>query len=285
MSENSTAAGMPPYSTVTLKDGSTVAYNLYNKESSKTPLVMIMGMTGCMLDWQAYSEALSRCSDRPVLIFDNRNIGNSFGDISNLSLDLMVSDTIELISMLGLSEVHLLGFSMGGMIAQQMLLHHSPPFAISKVILSSTACRRPPATQIDMSSLEGVQAFTLSLFDDEWIANNQAILAIIKESSALTRRPLETMQGQAKALGGFDLTDDLKQRDFTNKLYVMHGKRDAIIKFEEAEHLLTSAKGARMANLPSLEYGHFFSAYFDPETWSAVIEECLQQDADATANL
>lgn len=272
-----------PELTATLKDGAKVAYNVFNEQAtSKIPLVMIMGITGCMLDWQMFAEGVAKAGGRKVLIFDNRNIGNSYGDIANMTLDVLALDTIELLEQLKLTDVHLLGFSMGGMIAQQILLNHTPPFTVHKLIMASSACRRPQSSKIDMSSLEGFEAFILSLFDEEWVKNNTAILPLIRESNALKRRPLETMQAQVKALAGWDLSEKLGEGDWTGKIYVMHGKRDAVINFAEAEHTLSVAKGAAfVTDLPTLEYGHFFSAYFDPKTWSNAIESCLGQAGSA----
>ena len=51
---------------------------------------------------------------RNVITFDNRNMGNSYGDISNLSVNLMAKDTIELIQHLGYLKVDIVAFSMGG---------------------------------------------------------------------------------------------------------------------------------------------------------------------------
>ncbi|TIA92386.1 hypothetical protein E3P99_00688 [Wallemia hederae] len=262
--------------TTTLKDGSTVAYNLYNPGSSKVPLVMINGMVCCMSDWSEFAEALAVESDRPVLVFDNRNIGFSFGDISAQTLDLMVTDTAELIEFLGFKDVHLLGFSLGGMIALQMLIHHKTTFTIHKLFMCNSACRRPPSSHVDVGSAEGVMSFTRRLFDEEWIAQNKDTYQLIEEGLANTRRPSETMQSQLVSTVGLELSDEVRKQDWTNRLYIVHGKLDALILFEEAEHILQVAKGAQLVqDLPTLDYGHFFSYYFDVQTWSRALERCL----------
>ncbi|TIB86074.1 alpha/beta-hydrolase [Wallemia mellicola] len=270
--------------TTTFKDGSKVAYNVFNEGATdKLPLVLIMGLSGTMLDWQMFAEGIAKAGERKVVIFDNRNIGNSYGEIGAMTLDQLAGDTIELIEHLNLKEIDLLGFSMGGMIAQQILLNRAPNFKINKIILASSACRSPPSTKIDMSSEKGAQAFTLSLFDEEWVKNNTAIIALIQETAALKRRPLETMQAQLKSLHGLDFSEQLSKSDFTDKIYIMHGKRDAIIKFEEAEYMLSTIKGAKYVNnLPSVEYGHMFPVYFDPKTWSDAIESCLCNSKEST---
>ena len=73
-------------------------------------------MTGIKEDFGLVPSTISN-KGRNVIIFDNRNMGNSYGDISNLSINLMAKDTIELIQHLGFKAVDILGFSMGGILS------------------------------------------------------------------------------------------------------------------------------------------------------------------------
>ena len=63
-------------STLVLRDGAKLAYCVYGKQHSKTPLVLVRarlqvnGMSSTMQDWGKLPEAIART--RPVLIFDNR---------------------------------------------------------------------------------------------------------------------------------------------------------------------------------------------------------------------
>ena len=119
-------------------------------------------------------------------------------------------------------------------------------------------------------------SFTRRLFDEQWIAQNKDTYQLIEEGLTKTRRPSETMQSQLVSTVGLELSDEVRKQDWTNRMYIVHGKLDALISFEEAELLLQVAKGAQLVrDLPTLEYGHFFSFYFDAQTWSRALEGCL----------
>lgn len=97
-----------------LSDGSELAYNIFNESAQKVPLVMIQGMAGIKDDWEDTAQEMARISGRTIIILDNRNIGNSYGDITNMTMDVMANDVVELVEKLGYEEVNLLGFSIGG---------------------------------------------------------------------------------------------------------------------------------------------------------------------------
>lgn len=73
--------------------------------------------------------------DQPVYALDYRGIGAS-GGTAPLSVAEMASDTIATIRALGLTSVDLIGFSLGGFVAQQMLL--DAPDLVRRAILAGT---------------------------------------------------------------------------------------------------------------------------------------------------
>ena len=73
-----------------------------------------------------------------VITFDNRDTGNSDRVAVPYTIADMAGDLIALIEHLGLGPVHLLGISMGGMIAQQTVL--SRPDLVKTLILGCTTC-------------------------------------------------------------------------------------------------------------------------------------------------
>ncbi len=74
-------------------------------------------------------------ADRPVYALDYRGIGAS-GGTSPLSVAAMASDTVATIRALGLPSVDLIGFSLGGFVAQQILL--DAPDLVRRAILAGT---------------------------------------------------------------------------------------------------------------------------------------------------
>jgi pimeloyl-ACP methyl ester carboxylesterase len=71
----------------------------------------------------------------PVIAFDNRGVGASSGSTPT-TIEQMASDAVTFIRALGLDQVDLFGFSMGGMIAQAIA--RQQPQLVRKMILAGT---------------------------------------------------------------------------------------------------------------------------------------------------
>lgn len=102
-----------------------------------TPLVLLQHFSGNIDAWDpAVVNALA--IDRPVIAFDNAGVGRSTGQTPDNVAD-MARDAVTFITLLGLSEVDLLGFSLGGCVAQQIAAEHER--LVRKLILVGTAPR------------------------------------------------------------------------------------------------------------------------------------------------
>lgn len=101
---------------------------------SGTPLVLLQHFTGTMDSWDpAVVNALAKT--RPVVVFNNRGVGATNGVAAD-SIGQMTADAYAFIQALGYKQVDLLGFSMGGFIAQELAAQH--PELVRKVILAGT---------------------------------------------------------------------------------------------------------------------------------------------------
>jgi pimeloyl-ACP methyl ester carboxylesterase len=108
----------------------------YYRFGHGSPLVLITGYRATLSEWNAYFLAeLAKHHD--VIIFDNRGIGQSEPGDTRYRVTDLAHDTASLIRTLGLGKVTVLGWSMGGMIAQQLALDE--PGLVGHLILLSTA--------------------------------------------------------------------------------------------------------------------------------------------------
>jgi pimeloyl-ACP methyl ester carboxylesterase len=90
----------------------------------------------------------------PVIVFDNRGVGASTGSPAN-SMEQMADDAITFIKGMGFKQVDLFGFSMGGMISQEIVLKE--PQLVHKMILAGTG----PAGGDGISTVAGVANYDL----------------------------------------------------------------------------------------------------------------------------
>lgn len=103
--------------------------------STGTPVVLLQHFSGNIDAWDpAVVNALA--ADRPVIAFDNAGVGRSTGQTPD-NIAAMARDAVTFIGLLGFSRVDLLGYSLGGCIAQQMAAKHGS--LVRKVILVGTA--------------------------------------------------------------------------------------------------------------------------------------------------
>lgn len=115
------------------------------------PLVMIRGVGSNVDHWYDQVPALSQ--KYKLLVFDNRGIARSSDPGGPFSTRDMAADTIALMEAVGISKAHVLGYSMGGMVAQEMALNH--PEKVARLILVATDCgislrikAKPEATRL-----------------------------------------------------------------------------------------------------------------------------------------
>ncbi|MFZ0664216.1 MAG: alpha/beta hydrolase, partial [Acidimicrobiales bacterium] len=107
----------------------------YREVGTGTPIVLIMGLGGSIDDWQpSFVATLAR--GHKVVVLDNAGVGRTASLPAPLSITEMADQTSALISTLGLGRVAVLGWSMGGMIAQALAVLH--PAQVSKLVLAAT---------------------------------------------------------------------------------------------------------------------------------------------------
>jgi pimeloyl-ACP methyl ester carboxylesterase len=112
------------------------AYRRFGKAGG-VPLVLFMHFTGTMDHWDpAVTDGLAR--DREVILFDNAGISSSSGEVPN-TIEGMAADAAVFIRALGLRQVDLLGFSIGGTVTQALTL--TEPQLVRRLVLVGTGPR------------------------------------------------------------------------------------------------------------------------------------------------
>ena len=114
----------------------TYAYRRFGNGSG-SPLLCLQHFTGTLDNWDpAVTDPLA--SAREVILFDNTGIGRSTGTVPE-SVAGMATHALAFLDGLGIERCDVLGFSLGGMVAQQMVLDR--PSVFRRMILVATAPR------------------------------------------------------------------------------------------------------------------------------------------------
>jgi pimeloyl-ACP methyl ester carboxylesterase len=146
-------------------NGIRFAYRRFGK-SDGVPLVFNMHFTGTMDHWDpAVTDGLAK--EREVIVFDNAGVSSSSGEVPT-SIEEMGANAINFVKALGLKQVDVLGFSIGGLVAQEITLQ--APDLVRRLVLVGTGPRS--GESMDTGTSEGQRIFGASYEkpDDLWLS-------------------------------------------------------------------------------------------------------------------
>jgi pimeloyl-ACP methyl ester carboxylesterase len=177
----------------------TVGYRLVG---SGPPLVLIMGYSGTMEAWDPrFVDALA--TRHEVVIFDNAGIGPTRALPAPLTIDAMADQTSALISALGLKRPDVLGWSMGGMIAQALAVRH--PAQVRRLVLCATypgvGAVLPSGAAIGALSSGSLHGLISDLFPADQVLAYDAYAAAISGYPAHPFAPGAAVAAQGGAIG------------------------------------------------------------------------------------
>src|SRR6201990_2867035 len=111
-----------------------------NAQTAAPALVMLQHFRGNVDNWD--SALVDRLAlDREVILLDNRGVGGSTGVVPE-NVSPMARDALAFIDALGLKRIDLLGFSLGGYVAQELVLLR--PRLVRRLVLAGTAPQGAP---------------------------------------------------------------------------------------------------------------------------------------------
>lgn len=113
----------------------------WEEQGHGEPLLMIMGLGFSMKMWQNLRPLLAERFR--IIVFDNRGVGNTDSTLAPFSVRTMADDAAAVLNAAGVDSAHVFGVSMGGMIAQELVLSH--PGRVRKLVLGCTQCGGPLA--------------------------------------------------------------------------------------------------------------------------------------------
>ena len=234
----------------------------YVRRGSGEPLLLIMGMAGHLGLWREdFLAELERSYD--IVAYDQRGIGDSTDVPGPFTIAELADDAAAVLDAVGWESAHVFGISMGGMVAQELVLNH--PERVRRLVLGCTYCGGPRTnpmapgpmrmmTAMNSGNIEaalraGFEANlspTWAADDDHW-RDFQAI-------ALAARVPVPVVLRQAQAAFVHDTSTRLPT--ITAPTLVMAGTVDEMVLYANNEVIASLIPGARLHSLPDV--GHLF---------------------------
>ena len=234
-------------------NGLEVAYEL--EGDGEETIVLVNGLADTLETWALQVDALLGAGYR-VLRFDNRGVGRSAKPDGPYTTALFAQDTKALVDELGLSDFHLLGVSMGGMIAQEYALAH--PGDLRSLTLACTYaapgpfCSRMFSLWADMAPELGVATVmrdvTLWAFTVPFFSEQAEMLAEFESEMAAIDQPLQAYLAQLSSIRTHDTRDRLA--GIRVPTLVLAGEQDILIPVSLSRELHAAIDGAQWATTP-----------------------------------
>jgi 3-oxoadipate enol-lactonase len=239
------------------------------------PLLLIMGLGGHSLDWGGIVP--QKLADRyKVILFDNRGAGQSDQPPGQLTIEQMAKDTAGLMDALAIDRAHVLGGSMGGMIALQMTLDH--PKRVNKLVLGATSAGGksrifpPPEIQkyffprLDLSAHDYLWWTRTVCYSKEFIDAHPDIVERKIQANLAFPCTLAAYEAQLEAFMAFDV--DLRLNTIHVPTMVIIGNQDLLIPPPNSFLIAKRIPGAQIREIDGA--GHIFWISHPEETVSIV---------------
>jgi 3-oxoadipate enol-lactonase len=248
----------------------------YLRSGSGPPLLLIQGMSGTHLSWgEPLLEQLRPVFD--VITYDHRGIGHSGPVTEPFTIAELAEDAVALLDALEVETAHVLGISMGGMVAQELVL--AAPDRVRTLAIGCSYCGGPGAELADPADLgalfEAMQsgdrerairaAFEINVSpafqtDEHYATFHEMALAL--------PAPVPVILLQAQAISTFATQERLSEVDAPT--LVLHGDVDRMLPFPNGELIAARIPGARLERYAGV--GHLFWAE-DPDRTAALLRE------------
>ena len=248
-------------------DGIRFAYRRFGRPAG-VPIVFNQHFQGTLDHWDpAVTDGLA--AGREIILFDNAGVASSSGETPS-SFEEMGANAIAFIHALDLAKVDVLGFSIGGMVAQEIALQ--APELVRKLILVGTGPRGA-----DMAASQSADIFAASYDPAEhlWLkvhfspsqASQAAGRAFLERKLARQDRdPLvseQTVKAQRVAIGEYIAFGNTEGHlaylgKITQPTLVIQGSNDVIIPTQNSFVLQQKLPDAQLILFPDANHGSFY---------------------------
>ena len=245
------------------------------------PVLLIMGLGSNALAWAPQVAGLT--PHYRAITFDNRGIGRTSVPEGPYTMTQMAADTAGVLDQVDVATAHIVGASMGGMIAQEFALQY--PRRVRSLTLMCTTPGGPHSAGYERMKERSSEVFAaedvatamtperikemlLELFSPEFIANPGPGFAQMAQAMMQYPPTATGMRGQMAAILAHDTYDRLPR--ITAPTLVMAGDADPMVDPANARILAERVPGAELRLFPGLRHG--FTAEKPDEVNAALLD-------------
>jgi pimeloyl-ACP methyl ester carboxylesterase len=263
-------------------DGTVIAYDVFGRRDGE-PVLLIQGLGADSRGWALQRMAFGR--RYRCFAPDNRGVGRSGKPPGPYDLSQMARDALAVLDAEGVERAHVIGASMGGVIAQIIAVLH--PERVRSLVLACTSCRHHPwRRELFQEWADEVAAGGTSALGTDgmrWLIGPRLrkrfgvwlnLLARI-----LLQQPSESFVAQVHAI--LDASDDLRFQleEVTAPTLVITGSQDLLTPIGDAEELAEMIPHARLVELRGAAHGLMVES---PNAFNSAVLDFLDETTDAT---
>jgi pimeloyl-ACP methyl ester carboxylesterase len=245
----------------------------YEEHGTGDPLLCIMGFATDLHGWLLQIPEFSQ--RYRTIVFDNRGVGRSTKPTGAYTMHEMADDAAALLAYLKIDRAHVLGMSMGGMIAQELVLRH--PERVRGLVLAATFPEPDAATEeqrtvlftqmggtiteegemrIDFTAMNPLMFFQHLLplvFNPSFIQTELPKLMQMFSGALQYGFSIEAILGQLQAVMAHKASERLGH--ITAPTLVLTGDADRLIAPANSDVLAQSIPGAKLVRIPGGSHG------------------------------
>ena len=227
-----------------------IYYEIYG---TGPPLLMILGL-GANITWWGKYFIKGLANHFKVILFDNRGTGQSSNPKSHYTVRTLADDAYGLLKALNIETTFVFGHSMGGGIAQELIIQYN---GMSRLILCNSSCggsksilASPEVLQIINKERSGrvpaeIAKESLKIFySPEFMKNNPKIIDYAVQNMAKSQMLPRNYEWQTAAIKSFKTCDRLKKIKIPT--LIMHGAKDVLVPPQNAKILVDLIPNAQI---------------------------------------
>jgi 3-oxoadipate enol-lactonase len=246
------------------------------------PVVLIAGLASDHLEWALFHVPVLVNAGYRCVLFDNRDAGLT-GDslIDSYSIQQFADDTAELLKQLNVGAAHIVGESMGGMIAQELAIHY-PELVRSLSLLCTTGRSEPYLDALrrswihirrNLTEVDAFQSIGLWLFSKQFYENPALEQAWLEEVRSNPHpQSVSGFERQWKAIMTHNALDRLHR--IPAPTHIVAGDEDIIFPLRQSKQMADNIAGSRLTIFPGLAH---VAAFERPDKFNPVAIDFFKQ--------